>query len=125
MNVKLHFDYSLPVRGISYKLGLNNSDTVFIKSSSPPQPERSYMRVLNVAQRSKFHDLMAALDLSKLDTVYESHDIDGEEYRLSITKNDTTKSIYIHNSHITGQIKDLTDWLINFKASADRSVSQH
>ncbi len=119
LNYKLTFDYMLPVRGISYSLKLNSSDTVYIKDTSPSlQLDTSYIALLNHAERIKLDSLITHLALSKLDTLYDSHDNDGEEYKLTILKNDSVKNIYVHSSQIPSTLNELLVWLENFKNSS-------
>lgn len=121
LNYKLTFDYMLPVRGMSYSLKLNASDTVYIKETSPSlQLDTSYIALLSYAEHNKLDSLITQLNLFKLDTVYDSHDIDGEEYRLTILKNDSVKNIYVHSSQIPNKLNELLVWLVKFKKSSSQ-----
>ena len=55
------------------------------------------------------------MNLSALDSSYDSHDDDGEEFNLTISKNDTLKIIYIHSEKIPREIKNLTDWVMKLR----------
>ena len=53
--------------------------------------------------------------LSAVDTSYVSHYFDGDEYNLSISKNDTLKAIYVHGSNEPEELRRLSDYLMELK----------
>jgi len=113
--IKLDFAYALPVKLIFYSLIFRNSDTVYIKDYSPSQTDTSFYAVLTKEDRSKLDSLINDLNLSALDTSYDSGYIDGDEYNLTISKNDTLKAIYIHGGEVPGELRRLTDYVVELK----------
>jgi hypothetical protein len=119
----LDFNYALPVRGISYSLNFKNGDSVYISNNGFTQKDTTYTFLLNKIQGNEFANLITKLNLGKLDTLYESHDIDGEEYRLTISKNDSLKSVYVHSFDIPNDLRELSTWLTEFKRALDQISS--
>lgn len=121
--MSVDFNYSLIVSGIAYSMYLDNSDSVFIKTTGMNQKADSFSVKMMIDQHHQFVDLITKINLSETDTLYESGVIDGEEYRLQIMKNDSAKAIYIHAPFMTGPLKSLTQWLINLQVNLTESVS--
>jgi len=112
VSIKLDFTYALPVEAIFYSLKFTSGDTVYIKQHF--QPQTSSYAVLNKEERLKVDSIITNLNLSALDTLYDSHDIDGAEYKLNISKNDTLKTITIRQA--PDELTGLIDYITELKA---------
>jgi hypothetical protein len=115
-DIKLDFKYSLRVQGISYSLRFKNSDTVNIQDILPSGSDTFYHAIVNKQDRSKIDSFINAMNLSTIDSSYDSDEYDdGEEFELAIAKNDTIKKIYIHSQKAPIETKNLINWLVQLK----------
>ena len=119
-SIKLDFAYALPVQLIFYSLKFTSGDTVYIKEHFQPQTDTSSYAILNKEERLKIDSIIMNMNLSALDTRYDSHVIDGEEYKLNISKNDTLKEIFIHESEVPGELSSLIDYITELKTKLKR-----
>jgi hypothetical protein len=112
---KLDFTYAFPVKAIFYSLKFSAGDTVYIKNYSPSQSDTSFQTILTKEDRSKIDSIINSMSLSALDSSYDSRHIDGDEYHLSISKNDTLKTVYIHGGEVPGELRRLMDYATELK----------
>ena len=113
--IKLDYAYSLRVQSVSYSLKFSTGDTVYIQDHLPSGSDTSYYALLHKQDKLRIDSLINNMNLSALDSSYDSHDDDGEEFNLTISKNDTLKIIYIHSEKIPREIKNLTDWVMKLR----------
>ena len=113
--IKLDFAYTFPVELIFYSLIFRTSDTVYVQDHSSMKTDTSFYAILTKNERAKIEGLINDINLSALDTSYDSHHIDGDGYNLSISKNDTLKAIYIHGGDVPDELRRLTDYLMELK----------
>ena len=113
VSIKLNFTYSLPIEAIFYSLKFTSGDTVYIKEHF--QPQTSSYAVLNKEERLKVDSIITNMNLSALDTLYESHAIDGDVYNLNIAKNDTLKLINIYGGQVPDELTGLIDYVTELK----------
>ena len=113
--IKLDFTYSLPVGAVFYSLKFTPGDTVYIKEYFQPQTDTLLYAILNKEERLKIDSIITNIDLSVLDTLYESHAIDGDEYNLNIAKNDTLKTINIYGGGVPNELTGLIGYIIGLK----------
>ena len=112
---KLDFTHVLPVKAVFYSLKVTTGDTAYIKDYVASQPDTAFYTILTKRDRSKIDSLINNINLSALDTSYNSGYADGDEFNLSISKNDTLKAIYIHGGNVPEELTRLTDYLIELK----------
>ena len=115
--INIDFVYALPVEGIFYSIKFRSSDTVYVKDYSPSQTDTSFYTILTNQDRSKIDSLINNINLSVLDTSYDSGDLDGDGYNLSISKNDTLKTIYIHGGNVPEELTGLIDYVMELKTN--------
>ncbi len=105
--IKLDFCYSLRVKGVSYCLKFATGDTVFIDDHNPLRNDSSYYALLQIRDKKKVASQITNLNLAALDSSYDSGDNDGDEYNLTISKNDTIKKIYVHSERAPKELMSL------------------
>jgi len=108
--IKLDLSYAFPVRGIYYSLVFSEGDTVYVRDFGPLQKDTSFAAILTRDDRSKIDDLVNTLNLSSLDSSYDSGSIDGDGYHLSISKNDTLKTIDIRGGSVPAELISLIEY---------------
>jgi len=111
----LDFTYTSPVEAIFYSLKITSGDTAYIKNYVPSQWDTSFYAILTDQDRSTLDSLINNMNLSALDTSYESDVTDGYDCTFTISKNDTLKAIYIHGGSVPEEMTRLTDYLIELK----------
>jgi hypothetical protein len=113
--IKLDLNYAFPVRGIYYSLVFSAGDTVYVRDFGPLQKDTSFAAILTRDDRSKIDDLVNTLNLSSLDSSYDSGSIDGDGYHLSISKNDTLKTIDIRGGGVPAELISLIEYTTGLK----------
>jgi hypothetical protein len=105
----------------AFSLKVTKQDSVFVKQYFSSHSERqlkdsiTYLGFLNGNIKQQFDSLVSIIDFDKLDSVYETADIDGNEYRLYIEGDTTTKRLYIHSKRPPMELEALKDLFIKMK----------
>ena len=113
--IKLEFTHTALPAPIFYTLKFSTGDTVQIKDHITSQAETFTYSILTKQERSTLDSLINDMNLSALDTSYDSGVIDGDVYLVTISKNDTLKAIRIHGGDIPDKLVTLTDYLTGLK----------
>ena len=71
--------------------------------------------MLNGDLKQRFDSLIAVVDFDKLDSVYESGDIDGNEYRLYIGDETIIKQFYVHSMKPPKELESFKNLFIKMK----------
>jgi hypothetical protein len=121
--VKLDFTHSALPSPIFYSLKFGAGDTVYMKDYITSQADSLMYAIITKQERSKIDSLIENMNLSALDTSYESHVIDGDVYHVTISKNDTLKTIYIHGSNTPDELTALTNLLTELKTKPETTFT--
>ncbi len=96
----IDFSY-FDISPLSFTLKIDNQDSIFLKQHFAPDNgllnETTYKAVLIGGLKQQLDSLMAVINFSKLDSVYETHHIDGDEYYLYIEGDNFKKQFKVHS----------------------------
>jgi hypothetical protein len=107
----------------AFSLRVTQQDLVFIKqyfssdSEGHLKDNLTYLGLLKGDIKQRFDSLIAVVDFDKLDSVYESGHIDGDEYRLYIEGDKITKQLYVHRMKPPKELESLKNMFIKMKSS--------
>jgi len=109
----------------AFSLRVTQQDSVFVKqyfsSNSEGQLKDSsvYLGLLKGGIKQQFDSLMAVINFSKLDSLYETGHNDGVEYRLYIEGNTINTQFYIHSIRPPKELESLKNLFLKMKRSLE------
>lgn len=116
----IDFSY-FDISPLSFTLKIDNQDSVFLTQHFAPdnglRNDTTYKAVLIEGLKQQLDSLMAVINFSKLDSVYETHHIDGDEYRLYI-EGDTLKKLFkVHSMNPPKELEALKALFLKVRMS--------
>ena len=103
----------------AFSLRVTRRDSVFViqyfSSEGQLKDSITYFSFLKGDIKQKFDSLIAVIDFSKLDTVYETGHIDGDEYRLYFEGHTITKQLYVHSMRPPKELEYLKNLFLQMK----------
>jgi hypothetical protein len=99
----------------AFSLKVTQTDSVFLKQYF--NDTTTYFALLNKPLKQQYYSLIDATYFNKLDTVYESGDIDGEEYSFWIKQGAITKQLYVHSMKSPKKLDSLKNLFMKMKSS--------
>jgi hypothetical protein len=122
---ELHFksiDFSyFDISPLSFTLRIDNQDSVFLKQNfahdSGLTNDTSYKAVIIGGLKQQLDSLIAVINFSKLDSVYETRHIDGYEYLLYIEGDTLKKQFKVHSMNPPKELEALKELFLKIRMS--------
>lgn len=112
-----YFDMS----GLFFTLKIANQDSVFLKQNVAPdnilRNDTTYKAVLTEGLKQQLDSLMTVINFGKLDSVYETGHIDGDEYRLHIEGDTMKKQFKVHSISPPRELEGLKKLFLKIRMS--------
>lgn len=107
----------------AFFLRVTREDSVFVQqyfssdSEGHLKDRKTYFSILKGDIKQQFDSLINVIDISRLNTVYETGHIDGDEYRLYFEGNTMTKQLYVHSMRPPKELEYLKKLFLQMKGS--------
>lgn len=107
----------------AFSLKLIGHDSVFVRqyvssnSNGSLNNKVTYFSLLKGNLKQQFDSLVATIDLGKLDSLYETDQIDGDEYKLYFEGATVAKQISVHSKNAPKELELLKILFIKVKSS--------
>ena len=116
----INFSY-FDISPLSFTLNIHNQDSVFLKQSFSPDKSLSNDKIYKTALTGKWKQhldsLMAVIDFNKLDSVYETGHLDGDEYRLEIESDTAKRQFRVHSMNPPKELEAIKELFLNIRLS--------
>lgn len=116
----IEFSY-FDISPLSFTVRIQNQDSVFLKQNFAPNKrlinDTSYKAVLTPRLKQQLDSLMAIVNFSELDTVYETGHTDGDVYRLYIEGETLKRQFKVHSISPPQELETLKELFLNIRMS--------
>ena len=109
--------YSYAVLGEFFSIKIDSSGAAYSKPNffKYSKKDTTYLATLNFSQKTKFDSLINEINFTKIDSVYDDHNVDGEDYRIYIGRGAANKFTYIHEREMPKELRRLVQFILDLK----------
>ncbi len=111
--------YYFDISPLSFTLKIHNQDSVFLSQNFSPEKSLSndttYKALLTGKLKQQLDSLMAVINFDKLDSVYETGHLDGDEYKLEIEGDTVRKYFKVHSMSPPKELEALKELFLKIR----------
>ncbi len=116
----ISFSY-FDISPLSFTLNIYNQDSVFLTQNFSPDKglskDKIYKTALIGKWKQQLDSLIAIINFSKLDSVYETGHLDGDEYRLEIESETGKRHFKVHSMNPPKELEAIKELFLNIRLS--------
>ncbi|MEO6454066.1 MAG: hypothetical protein ABIN97_08345 [Ginsengibacter sp.] len=118
----IDFSY-FDISPLSFSLRVNDIDSIILRQDfandtfQTLKNDTTYHALLIGKLKQQFDSLMAVINFSKLDSVYETGHLDGDEYKLYIDKDTLKRQVYVHSMTPPKELEALKELFLEIRRS--------